>query len=96
MAFGTELQGKMSHEALLGLQDFELRLLENMKKCITHRIKIDRDYANSLSALASMAAKLDCSEFNVPVGQVCQHFEMNGFSSTVVPFEPDQFFVLFG
>lgn len=70
MAFGTELQGRASHEALLNLQDFEIRVLENVKKCITHRVKIDRDYANSLANFVNLASKVDTSECSTPLCQV--------------------------
>lgn len=70
MAFGTELQGKSSHEALLRLQDFEIRLLENVKKCVAQRVKIDREYSASLAALVGTATKIDAGEFVSPFCQV--------------------------
>ena len=70
MAFGTELQGRACNEALLGVQDAELRLLENIKKCLTQRIKCDRDYATSLDAFVAIAHKLGSIEFMTPVCQV--------------------------
>ena len=70
MAFGTELQGRTSHEALLNLQDFEIRMLENVKKCIAYRVKVDREYATMLTSLVATANKVDLTEFNTPVCQV--------------------------
>jgi tyrosine-protein kinase Fer len=67
MGFGTELQGQQSHVALLNLQEAELRLLESVKKCVTQRIKCDRDYAMALTNMVNTAQKLDSSlEFNSP------------------------------
>ena len=82
MAFGTELQGRASHEALLAVQDFEIRLVDNIRKCVLQRIKSDRDYATSLSTMVSMAQKSDGSEFDTPVFQasclrvVCKYAKM--------------------
>jgi len=67
MAFGTELQGRSSHEALLGLQDCELRQLDGIKKCVTQRIKCDRDYANSLEGFIATANKIGVLEYMTPV-----------------------------
>ena len=49
MGFSSSLQGETAHEALLARQDAELRLLENMKRCLALRIKCDREYAISLN-----------------------------------------------
>ena len=43
MGFGTELQSRSSHEALLHLQETEIKLLENVKKSVSMRIQADRD-----------------------------------------------------
>ncbi|XP_067142993.1 tyrosine-protein kinase Fer-like [Centruroides vittatus] len=59
MGFAADMQEKASHEALVALQDAELRLLENMKKCLTLRIKCDRDYANALNSVCIQAQKTD-------------------------------------
>lgn len=67
MAFGTDLQGRTSHEALLGLQDCELRLLDSVKRCVTQRIKCDRDYANSLEGFIAVAHKLGSMDYMTPV-----------------------------
>ena len=57
MGFSSSLQGPASHEALLARQDAEIRLLENMKRCLGLRIKADRDYAVALNSFALQAAK---------------------------------------
>lgn len=62
MGFSSDLQDAFSHEALVGLQDAELRLLENMKKCILLRAKCDRDYAAALTMVSAQAQKLDQSK----------------------------------
>ncbi|XP_077993623.1 tyrosine-protein kinase Fer-like isoform X2 [Glandiceps talaboti] len=59
MGFGTDLQSKASHDAILKLSDREIRLLETMKKCFTLRAKYDRDYAQALSGFVTIAGKLD-------------------------------------
>nr|XP_033785036.1 tyrosine-protein kinase Fer [Geotrypetes seraphini]XP_033785037.1 tyrosine-protein kinase Fer [Geotrypetes seraphini] len=51
MGFGSDL--KDSHDALLKLQDWELRLLETVKKFMTLRIKSDKDYASTLQSLCN-------------------------------------------
>lgn len=69
MGFGTDLQGKASHEALLKLQDTELQLLECIKKYVTMRIKSDREYTSALSAMITHSHKFDTSQYNSPVFQ---------------------------
>jgi len=59
MGFSSSLQGETAHEALLARQDAELRLLENMKRCLALRIKCDREYAISLNTLILQAQKMD-------------------------------------
>ncbi|KAJ8915238.1 hypothetical protein NQ315_015461, partial [Exocentrus adspersus] len=59
MGFSADLQGKIAHEALLSRQDAELRLLDSMKRCITLKVRSDRDYAVALSAVASQGLKID-------------------------------------
>ncbi|GFS82552.1 tyrosine-protein kinase Fer [Nephila pilipes] len=62
MGFATDLQGKTSHEALMSLQDGELRLLENMKRCMSLRVKCDREYAIALNSVCIQILKIDQSE----------------------------------
>lgn len=63
MGFSTNLQGRSAHEALLSRQDAELRLLETMKRCLTSKIRCDRDYAMALSSVAAQGLKIDrCDE----------------------------------
>merc|ERR1719495_1546543 len=59
MGFSSSLQGEAAHEALLARQDAELRLLENMKRCLSLRIKCDREYAIALNTVVLQAQKMD-------------------------------------
>lgn len=73
MTFASELQGWNSHKALVAVQDFEICLLETIKKCLVQRIKSDKEYANALSTIVSMAQKQDSLyEHNTPFCQVNQ------------------------
>ena len=62
VGFSSSLQGRTSHEALLARQDAELRLLENLKRWLVHRIKCDRDYATALVSLSSITSKFEKNE----------------------------------
>nr|AAI68414.1 LOC549656 protein [Xenopus tropicalis] len=55
MGFGKELRS--SHDALLKLQDWELRLLETVKKFMALRIKSDKEYASTLQNLCNQMDK---------------------------------------
>ncbi|XP_068103518.1 tyrosine-protein kinase Fer [Hyperolius riggenbachi] len=55
MGFGKDL--RFSHDALLKLQDWELRLLETVKKFMALRIKSDKDYASTLQNLCNQVDK---------------------------------------
>lgn len=55
MGFGKDL--KFSYDALLKLQDWELRLLETVKKFMALRIKSDKDYASTLQNLCNQVDK---------------------------------------
>ncbi|XP_076628873.1 tyrosine-protein kinase Fer isoform X2 [Colletes latitarsis] len=62
MGFSTSLQGQTSHEALLGRQDAEIKLLETMKRCLTTKVKSDREYASTISSLATQGKKIERNE----------------------------------
>lgn len=62
MGFSTNLQSRAAHEALLARQDSELRLLETMRRCITNKVKCDREYAISLTTVAMQGQKIDRSD----------------------------------
>jgi len=70
MSFGSDLQGWQSHEALLGVQDYEINLLENVRKCMSHRAKCDREYIAALSSVVdNVSQKLGNSDYDTPTGQ---------------------------
>ncbi|XP_062566100.1 tyrosine-protein kinase Fer-like [Saccostrea cucullata] len=75
MGFGTEFQGKKSHEVLLRIQEHEIRLLEVMKRCLNIRVKSDRNYADALSGLVKEAQKFTCPEFQ-PMQAVFQAWDV--------------------
>ncbi|XP_044761729.1 tyrosine-protein kinase Fer isoform X2 [Coccinella septempunctata] len=62
MGFSSNLQGKVSHDAIITRQDAELRLLELMKRCLVSKVKCDREYAVALSAVATQGLKMDKSD----------------------------------
>ncbi|EZA48284.1 tyrosine-protein kinase Fer isoform X2 [Ooceraea biroi] len=62
MGFSTSLQGQASHEALLARQDAEIKLLETMRRCITTKVKSDREYASTISSLTSQGKKIERNE----------------------------------
>lgn len=62
MGFSSAIQGRVAHEAILLRQDAELRLLDTMKRCLTSKVKCDREYALALSSVASQGIKMDRAE----------------------------------
>jgi len=71
MSFASDLQGWQSHEALLGVQDFEINLLENVKMCMLQKAKCDREYVTALrSVIDGVSQKLGSSDYDTPTGQV--------------------------
>ena len=58
----TSLQEQAFHEALLGRQDAEIKLLETMRRCLTSKVKSDREYASTISSLAIQGKKIDRAE----------------------------------
>uniref|UniRef100_A0A3B3Z971 Tyrosine-protein kinase n=1 Tax=Periophthalmus magnuspinnatus TaxID=409849 RepID=A0A3B3Z971_9GOBI len=50
MGFGRDL--KNSHEGLLKLQDWELKLLDTVKRFLTQRVKSDKEYSSLLLSLS--------------------------------------------
>jgi len=59
MGFSSSLQGEAAHEALISRQDAELRMLDNMKRCLALRVKCDREYAIALNSVILQAQKMD-------------------------------------
>ncbi|KAG7213771.1 hypothetical protein KM043_002993 [Ampulex compressa] len=62
MGFSTSLQGQASHEALLGRQDAEIKLLDTMRRCLTTKVKSDREYASTISSLTMQGKKIERTE----------------------------------
>ncbi|XP_061479693.1 tyrosine-protein kinase Fer isoform X3 [Rhineura floridana] len=62
MGFGNDL--KHSHEALVKLQDWELRLLETVKKFMAMRIKSDKEYSSTLQNLCNQVDKESTSQLD--------------------------------
>ncbi|KAF3427520.1 hypothetical protein E2986_09543 [Frieseomelitta varia] len=62
MGFSTSLQGQSSHEALLARQDAEIKLLETMRRCLTIKVKSDREYATTISSLTMQGKKIERNE----------------------------------
>ncbi|XP_076770780.1 tyrosine-protein kinase Fer isoform X2 [Arvicanthis niloticus] len=62
MGFGSDL--KNSQEAVLKLQDWELRLLETVKKFMALRIKSDKEYAYTLQNLCNQVDKESAVQVN--------------------------------
>ncbi|KAJ7986995.1 hypothetical protein DPEC_G00334170 [Dallia pectoralis] len=59
MGFGRDLQN--SHDGLLKLQDWELKLLETVKRFMTLRVKSDKEYASLLLNISQQVDKHDTS-----------------------------------
>ena len=74
MGFGTELQNASSHEQLLNLQQFEVKLLQTIKQCVAHRVKCERQYAQSLLEMVHIANRFEnVYSFTTPFYKVCDH-----------------------
>lgn len=65
MGFSTSLQGQSSHEALLARQDAEIKLLETMRRCLTIKVKSDREYASTICSLTMQGKKIERNEYLV-------------------------------
>ncbi|XP_049593484.1 tyrosine-protein kinase Fer [Syngnathus scovelli] len=61
MGFGRDLRN--SHEGLLKLQDWELKLLETVKRFMTLRVKSDKEYAALLLSLTQQVEKQEAADY---------------------------------
>ncbi|XP_008324407.1 tyrosine-protein kinase Fer [Cynoglossus semilaevis] len=61
MGFGRDLRN--SHEGLLKLQDWELKLLETVKRFMTLRVKSDKEYAALLLSLTQQTEKQEAADY---------------------------------
>ncbi|XP_022100486.1 tyrosine-protein kinase Fer-like isoform X2 [Acanthaster planci] len=59
MGFGTDLQDKTAHDAILRLNDQELKLMETLKRVVQHKIKADKEYATSLGLISGLASRFE-------------------------------------
>lgn len=64
MGFGNQMQGRESHDALVKIQDTEIRLLENMCSCLQKRIEGDKRYISSLNSFVQHGMKLEETEYH--------------------------------
>ncbi|XP_062844350.1 tyrosine-protein kinase Fer isoform X2 [Trichomycterus rosablanca] len=63
MGFGRDLRN--SHEVLIKLQDWELKLLETVKRFMTLRVKSDKEYASLLFNISQQVDKQDnCTQIH--------------------------------
>ncbi|KAM4036789.1 tyrosine-protein kinase Fes/Fps isoform 2-T3 [Anomaloglossus baeobatrachus] len=75
MGFATEFSCPNGHNALLRLQDSELKLMECMRKWMIQRSKSDKEYASQLHQMFTLIEKLDQSsvsglpEYTSPLSQ---------------------------
>lgn len=63
MGFGKDMKGKSSHEAIVRVQDAELRLLDTVQHFISMRVDNDRKYAAGLEKMLRVTVKTENSEF---------------------------------
>ncbi|XP_071767125.1 tyrosine-protein kinase Fer isoform X2 [Centroberyx gerrardi] len=61
MGFGRDLRN--SHEGLLKLQDWELKLLETVKRFMTLRVKSDKEYSALLLNLSQQSEKQEAADY---------------------------------
>ncbi|CAI5665937.1 tyrosine-protein kinase Fer isoform X3 [Oreochromis niloticus] len=61
MGFGRDLRN--SHEGLLKLQDWELKLLETVKRFMTLRVKSDKEYAALLLSMTQQMEKQETADY---------------------------------
>ncbi|XP_071941841.1 tyrosine-protein kinase Fer-like isoform X2 [Antedon mediterranea] len=59
MGFGTDLQSRAAHEAVLKLNDQEIKLMETFRRVAQKRVLCDREYAAALSGVTNMANRFD-------------------------------------
>uniref|UniRef100_A0AAQ5Y777 Tyrosine-protein kinase n=1 Tax=Amphiprion ocellaris TaxID=80972 RepID=A0AAQ5Y777_AMPOC len=68
MGFGRDLRN--SHEGLLKLQDWELKLLETVKRFMTLRVKSDKEYAALLLSMTQQTEKQETTDYVSTVSKV--------------------------
>lgn len=63
MGFGKDMKGKASHEAIVRVQDAEIRLLDTFHHLIAMRIDNDRKYITGLDKMLRTVSKTENLEF---------------------------------
>uniref|UniRef100_A0A2C9KI86 non-specific protein-tyrosine kinase n=1 Tax=Biomphalaria glabrata TaxID=6526 RepID=A0A2C9KI86_BIOGL len=65
MGFGKDMKGKQSHDAILRIQEAEIRMLETVQQFITHRVDNDKKYIAGLGKMlhTAMRSSADNTEF---------------------------------
>uniref|UniRef100_A0A8C5M5A2 Tyrosine-protein kinase n=1 Tax=Leptobrachium leishanense TaxID=445787 RepID=A0A8C5M5A2_9ANUR len=81
MGFGTAFSCSNGHNALLRLQDTELKLMESMKKWLLQRSKSDKEYASLLHQMFTLVEKQDLSS---PPGLLDYSSQLSQSWSTMV------------
>ncbi|TWW66538.1 Tyrosine-protein kinase [Takifugu flavidus] len=76
MGFGRDLRN--SHEGLLKLQDWELKLLETVKRFMTLRVKSDKEYAALLLNMTQQTEKQEAADYISTVSKVIRQTEALG------------------
>ncbi|XP_075993456.1 tyrosine-protein kinase Fer [Genypterus blacodes] len=71
MGFGRDLRN--SHEGLLKLQDWELKLLETVKRFMTLRVKSDKEYAALLLSMTQQTEKQETADYVSTVSKSWSH-----------------------
>lgn len=61
MGFGRDLRN--SHEGILKLQDWEIKLLETVKRFMSLRVKSDKEYAALLLSLSQQSDKQEAADY---------------------------------
>lgn len=60
MGFPVAWQSRINHDSIVAKQDFQMRLLETIRKTILQRVRCSREYANALtSSISQFGAKVD-------------------------------------
>lgn len=54
--FAVDLLAKTGHEAIVKLNENEIKLLEHMKHYMTKRLKVERDYSAALTKINASAS----------------------------------------
>uniref|UniRef100_A0AAV2JB38 F-BAR domain-containing protein n=1 Tax=Knipowitschia caucasica TaxID=637954 RepID=A0AAV2JB38_KNICA len=77
MGFGRDLRN--SHEGLLKLQDWELKLLDTVKRFMSQRVKSDKEYSALLLSLSQQQQESEyISTVSKSWGQLVRHTEALG------------------